>query len=167
MRRTTIHRTTFQTFRRTTAVAALTASALLLVGCGTEKDGGDAAGPAPTTVTTATGEDCAQTSAESTVTAADDGRTVCLRVGGQLRLTLDGTAQRPWSTVAAAGDADALKAANAGIAVQPGDALAAYEAAKAGTVRLTASRPLCAVATGPGQVSCKGIREWSVTVMVS
>ncbi|MFF4588855.1 hypothetical protein [Streptomyces sp. NPDC001388] len=160
--------------RRTTRSTTLALAVLTLAfaGCGTERDGAAAppsssAPPAPPSSSPSSpagDRDCAA-SAPAELTTADDGRTVCLAVGGQLRLNLDGTAKRPWSTVAATGDV--LKPANAGIVVLPGDAVAAYDAVAAGTARLTASRPLCAVATGPGQVSCKGVQEWAVTVRVT
>ncbi|MER6126608.1 hypothetical protein ABT173_29120 [Streptomyces sp. NPDC001795] len=181
MRRTTLHRTT---------VVAVAAAALLLAGCGTQSDGKSAgssavspsappsqsvspsgtpsapasASPsvppsgAPSATTPATG--C---TAEAQLTAADTGRTVCLTTGGQIRLTLDGTKDRPWTTVSATGNA--LKATNAGIVIQPGDAVAAYDAVAPGTARLTATRPLCA--KRPGQKSCLGIQQWTVTVTVT
>ncbi|MEH0578401.1 hypothetical protein [Streptomyces sp. B21-108] len=162
MRRTTFH--------RTTAVAALTATAFLLAGCGAENHDrtvSTAPTTTPPTTTPPTAADQGCTASKPTpaqLTAADDGRTVCLRVGGQLRLDLDGTETRPWTAVPAAGDV--LKATNAGIGTPPGDAIAAYDAVAAGTARLTATRPLCAEPTGQGQVSCKGLKEWSVTVTV-
>ncbi|WP_043260883.1 hypothetical protein [Streptomyces sp. e14] len=97
------------------------------------------------------------------LTAADTGRTVCLTVGGSVRMNLDGTKERPWSPVKAEGGI--LKGANAGIVILPGDALAAFTASAPGTARLSASRPLCA--TGPGKISCLGIQEWTVTVKVT
>ncbi|WP_439943153.1 hypothetical protein [Streptomyces sp. BBFR115] len=97
------------------------------------------------------------------LTAADTGRTVCLTVGGSVRMNLDGTKERPWSPVKAEGGI--LKGTNAGIVILPGDALAAFTASAPGTARLSASRPLCA--TGPGKISCLGIQEWTVTVKVT
>jgi hypothetical protein len=176
MRRTTLHRTT----------VAAAAAALLVAGCGSG-GGGRAAGsgastpsgptpaappvsaPAspslspsapPSPAPTASGTVCAP---EVQLTAADTGRTVCLTQGGQLRLTLDGTQDRPWTTVKATGGA--LEATNAGIVIQPGDAVAAYEAVAPGTARLTATRPLCA--KRPGEVSCLGIEQWTVMVTVT
>ncbi|KUN82636.1 hypothetical protein [Streptomyces griseoruber] len=148
--------------RRTTRSTALALVVLTLAfaGCGTESDG--AAAPPPSSA--ATEEDCTSTP-PAELTAADDGRTFCLTVGGQLRLNLDGTKERPWSGVATTGDV--LKPTNAGIVVLPGDAVAAYDAVAAGTTRLSAFRPLCAAPTGPSQVSCKGIQEWAVTVRVT
>jgi hypothetical protein len=157
MRRTTFH--------RTTAVAALTATVFLLAGCGAENHDGAVSTAPTTTPPTAADQGCtASKQTPAQLTAADDGRTVCLRVGGRLRLDLDGTEARPWTAVPAAGDV--LKATNAGIGAPPGDALAAYDAVAVGTARLTATRPLCAEPTGQGQMSCKGITEWSVTVTV-
>jgi hypothetical protein len=60
----------------------------------------------------------------------------------------------------------ALKGINAGFVILPGQATAAYQAVATGTEKLTSSRPLCAEPTAPGQVSCKGIQEWTVTVNV-
>ncbi|MGW3951387.1 hypothetical protein ACWEKM_10680 [Streptomyces sp. NPDC004752] len=97
------------------------------------------------------------------LTAADNGRSLCLKRGGEVRITLDGTADRPWKPLTASGDA--LKPANPGFVILPGDAVAAYEAIAPGTARLTSSRPLCA-RTDPGQVSCLGIQNWAVAVRV-
>jgi hypothetical protein len=183
MRRTTLHRTT---------VVAAAASALLLAGCGTGSDDGTAgSGTVSTSPSSSTSRSSSPSTSQSPsqspstppstspsptgtkeactgqaqLTAADNGRTVCLTVGGQLRLTLDGSKDRPWKPVTTKGDA--LEATNAGIAIQPGDALAAYNAVKPGTEHLASTRPLCAVTTRPGQVSCKAIQEWNVTVTVT
>ncbi|MFG2477622.1 hypothetical protein [Streptomyces fagopyri] len=142
-------------------VLALTALALLLAGCGTQgtddAGGGGTVSPSPTKHP----QDCGTAPAE--LGTADAGRTYCLATGGVLRLSLDGTAARPWTPVKA--DGDGLEAANSGIVLQPGDASAAFRAVSAGTVRLTSSRPLCA--TVPHRMSCKGLQEWTVTVRVT
>ncbi|WP_073946170.1 hypothetical protein [Streptomyces kebangsaanensis] len=157
MRRTTLQRTTV------TAAAAT----LLLAGCGTEHDGtgpgrdGDgspsASGPrsAPEPV-----PGCAD---HAELTTADSGQTLCLRAGGQVRLTLDGTEDRPWTPVKSTGTA--LRSTNAGIVILPGDAVAAFDAVTPGTARLTSTRPLCP--TGPGRTGCKGTQQWTVTVKVA
>ncbi|MFE4755552.1 hypothetical protein ACFRIB_35810 [Streptomyces mirabilis] len=150
MRRTTHHR-----------ILALTALTLLLAGCGTQ-GGGDAGGshsvsPSPTT----SHPSCDTAPAE--LGAADTGHTYCLTAGGVLRLTLDGTTSRPWTPVKVSGIG--LEATNSGVVLQPGDASSAFKAVSAGTVHLASSRPLCA--TAPGKVSCKGIQEWTVTVLVT
>ncbi|WP_330458083.1 hypothetical protein OIB37_14960 [Streptomyces sp. NBC_00820] len=119
------------------------------------------AAPSSSATPPSTGGGC---SGHAELTAADNGRTVCLTKGGELRLTLDGTKGRPWKPVAASGGA--LRAINGGIVLLPGDATAAYQAAASGTAHLTSSRPLCAQPTAPGQVSCKGIQDWAVTVRV-
>ncbi|MET8782628.1 hypothetical protein [Streptomyces sp. NPDC004589] len=179
MRRTTLH--------RTTTVTAVAAAALLVVGCGAGSGGGSSgsgatppsapasasapAAPVPPSVPAApslplsvpptpTGTRCAP---EVQLTAADTGRTVCLAQGGRIRIALDGSKDRPWAVVTAKGDA--LEATNAGIAVRPGDALAAFEAVAPGTARLGSSRPLCA--RQPGRNACLGIEQWTVTVTVT
>ncbi|MFF4830764.1 hypothetical protein [Streptomyces sp. NPDC001315] len=143
---------------RRTTVTAVTATALLLVSCGTHSgdDGarGGTVSPPPTAA-------CAT---NVQLSAADDGHTVCVTKGGQVRLTLDGTRERPWRPVTATGSV--LRATNAGIVVLPGDATAAYDAVATGTAKLTSSRPLCPESTSPGRVSCMGIQEWTVTVRV-
>lgn len=158
--------------RRTTPLA-IAAAALLLAACGSQSDGTGGRGgndkvspsssPTPSASPTASpgGTGCVT---HLELTASDTGRTVCLTKGGELRLTLDGTRARPWKPVEASGPA--LKAINAGFVIQPGDATAAYQASTSGTTELTSSRPLCATPTAPGQVSCKGLQEWTVTVRV-
>lgn len=119
------------------------------------------ASPSPSTSTapvTPTG--CTST---ISLTAADNGHTVCLTKGGEIRVSLDGSKDRPWSPVKAK-DTGVLKAVNAGFVVLPGDANAAYRATGTGTARLTSSRPLCA--STPNHVACKAIVEWGVTVTV-
>lgn len=184
MRRTTFHRASL-------AAATL----LLLAGCGSGSGGGDQGGgavsPAPTARPSATptaGTTPSPTATPSTtpssgagaggssggctpltaeLTAADSGRTYCLAKDGTLRITLTGTAQRPWTKIAVGGDTGALKPVNYGIMLRGGDAGAAYQAVAAGTVTLTSSRPLCAQPTAPGRVSCKAVQGWRVTVRVT
>ena len=180
-----------RTIPQRTTVVAVAAAALLLAGCGTNSGGGAAgsSGASPSGSPTASpssspsvppsASPSASPSAPGStapsasgapggcttrleLTAADTGHTVCLTTGGQIRLTLDGTQDRPWSPVRVTGGA--LKAANAGIVIQPGDAVAAYDAVAPGTARLTSTRPLCA--KHPGQKACMGIQQWSVTVTV-
>ncbi|MEU6549699.1 hypothetical protein ABZ915_05310 [Streptomyces sp. NPDC046915] len=184
MRRHPMPRTTLH---RTFAVAA-TAAALLLAGCGSQDGGGEAGGsvsPSPSqsqsppqsqspTPSDSASQSTSPSSSPSPtgsagsctprtqLDATDNGRTVCLAKGQTLRLTLDGTKGRPWKPVAVEGGA--LKAANPGFVIQPGDAVAAFEAVAPGTAHLTSSRPLCA--SRPGQMSCKGIQDWKVTVEV-
>ncbi|MFE9306177.1 hypothetical protein ACIQCF_11670 [Streptomyces sp. NPDC088353] len=177
MRRSTLHGTTV-------TAAAVT---LLLVGCGAQHDGaGSGKDGTPTRPTTAPASPPGSAPSESAksasrtapassdrpapgctdraeLTAADSGRTLCLTVGGQVRLTLDGTEDRPWTPVRSSGSA--LRAANAGIVILPGDAVAAFDAVTPGTARLTSTRPLCAA--GPGRIACQGIRQWTVTVRVT
>ncbi|MEU6351641.1 hypothetical protein ABZ896_20235 [Streptomyces sp. NPDC047072] len=150
MRRTT-HRTTL-------ALAALT---LLAAGCGTQAGGdggdGDTVSPSPPSASASPG--CTSV---SELGATDSGKTVCLAVGDTVRISLDGTNSRPWDPLSAEGSG--LEATNSGFVIQPGDASAAYKAVSAGRVRLSSSRPLCATETG--RVSCKGIQEWWVAVVV-
>ncbi|NNN31254.1 hypothetical protein HLK59_12920 [Streptomyces sp. S3(2020)] len=138
-------------------IAILTVTALLLAGCGTrtggdEGDSGASVSPSPTGCTSV-----------AELHAADSGRTVCLAVGGTVRVALDGAENRPWAPVTAEGGG--LEAANSGIVLLPGDANAAFPAVSAGRTELTSSRPLCAAETG--KVSCKGLQDWSVTVVVT
>ncbi|MCX5258511.1 hypothetical protein OOK27_31035 [Streptomyces canus] len=148
------------THRTALALAALT---LLLAGCGTqagsEGGGGDTVSPPPSSSPPSPSPDC--TSA-SELDAADSGSTVCLAVGDTIRISLDGTKNRPWKPVAV--DGSGLEATNSGIVLLPGDASSAYKAVSAGQVRLSSQRPLCATETG--RVSCKGIQEWWVAVEV-
>ncbi|WP_328978164.1 hypothetical protein [Streptomyces canus] len=145
--------------RKTTlALATLT---LLLAGCGTEAGngkggGGDSVSPSSPTPTVT------RCTTRAELGATDSGDTVCLAVGDTIRISLDGTKSRPWKPVAV--DGSGLEATNSGIVLLPGDASSAYKAVSAGQVRLSSQRPLCATETG--QVSCKGIQEWRVTVEV-
>lgn len=159
--RRTIHHTTL-------ALAALT---LALAGCGSQTDSGkggngNAVSPSPTPkksppASPTPGPTGGCTTA-STLGAADSGRTVCLAVGDTVRISLDGTAKRPWKPVTASDSV--LQAANSGFVLQPGDASAAFKAVADGKTRLQSTRPLCAAQTG--RVSCLGIQEWWVTVVV-
>ncbi|MFF7902077.1 hypothetical protein ACFZCV_25250 [Streptomyces sp. NPDC007920] len=170
MRRSTLH----------VGIVTAAAATLLLVGCGARHDGaGSGKDGAPSRPTTGPasppgsdsrrpGSDAPPTPApactdRAELTAADSGRTLCLTVGGQVRLTLDGTEDRPWTPVRSSGTA--LRAANAGIVLLPGDAVAAFDAVAPGTARLTSARPLCAA--GHGRIACQGIRRWTVTVRVT
>ncbi|MFF7972811.1 hypothetical protein [Streptomyces sp. NPDC007905] len=149
--------------RRTTPVA-IAAAALLLAACGPQNGGDKGGGSGKVSPSASAPSSDGRCVTHAELTAADNGRTVCLVKGGELRLTLDGTRARPWKPVQASGTA--LKAINSGFVIQPGDATAAYRAVASGTTKLTSSRPLCAEPTAPGQVSCQGIQEWTVTVKV-
>jgi hypothetical protein len=149
----------------TLALAALTLL-LATAGCGSQagSDGGAGSGtvsPSPSSAAPSA-EPSPGCASGSGLDAADSGDTVCLAVGDTVRVGLDGTKGRPWQPVAVQGSG--LEATNSGIVLLPGDANAAYKAVSAGAVRLSSSRPLCA--TDTGRVSCKGIQEWWVTVLV-
>ncbi|MEU0944834.1 hypothetical protein ABZ379_18860 [Streptomyces canus] len=156
------------THRTALALAALT---LLLAGCGTEagseEGGGDTVSPSPSSSPPPSSSPSASPSpgctSASQLDADDSGSTVCLAVGDTLRISLDGTKSRPWKPVTTEGGG--LEPTNSGIVLLPGDASSAYKAVSAGQVRLSSQRPLCATETG--QVSCKGIQEWRVTVVVT
>jgi hypothetical protein len=149
-------------------IAALAAVALALAGCGTQAGTGNepgssnrsGSGSVSAAPTGASAEACA---ARPALDADDSGRRICLPAGGVIRIALDGTAARPWTPVTT--DGPGLEAVNSGVVLLPGDASAAFEAVSAGTVRISASRPLCATATG--RVACKGLQEWWVTVVVT
>jgi hypothetical protein len=164
------------THRTTLALAALT---LVLAGCGTEAGseggGSDTVPPPPSSSSPSASPPVSspsspspaspspQCTSASELDAGDSGSTVCLAVGDTLRVSLDGTKSRPWKPVSTEGGG--LEATNSGIVLLPGDASSAYKAVSAGRVRLSSQRPLCATETG--QVSCKGIQEWRVTVLVT
>lgn len=138
---------------------------LLLTGCGTQTGtagaGSVAASPSLSPSSSATKTGC---KAEAALTAADNNSTVCVTKGGQIRLTLDGTADKPWAAVEASGSA--LTPVNAGIGAPAGDKVSAYRAASDGKVTLTSTRPMCAKAK-PGQMQCKALMTWMVTVVVA
>lgn len=146
---------------------ALVGLTLVLAGCGGRSGSGGSgsvsSSPTPTT-SPATGPTSGPTgcAAASTLSVRDSGRTVCLAVGETVRISLDGTAKRPWKPVTVKGSG--LQAVNSGFVLQPGDASAAYKAVSPGKARLQSTRPLCAAQTG--RVSCLGIQEWWVTVVV-
>ncbi|MFF1296453.1 MULTISPECIES: hypothetical protein [unclassified Streptomyces] len=139
-------------------IATLAVAALLLTGCGTQA-GGDRGDSGDSVSPSSSG--CASVPAE--LHATDNGRTVCLAVGGTVRVALDGAKNRPWTPVTTKGSG--LKATNSGVVLLPGDANAAFEAVSAGRTELSSSRPLCATETG--KVSCKGLQDWSVTVVIT
>jgi len=141
------------------AVATL---ALALTGCGGTKSDTGSSKVSPSSSPTPSKSRSACT-AKETLAASDDNGTFCLTTGSTVRILLDGTESRPWTQVKTAGSG--LEATNSGILIRPGDASNAFKAVSAGTVKLTSSRPLCA--TAPHKISCKGIQEWSVTVVVT
>ncbi|MEV0903423.1 hypothetical protein [Streptomyces hokutonensis] len=141
------------------AVATL---ALALTGCGGTKSDTGSGSVSPSSSPTPSKSRSACT-AKETLAATDDNGTFCLKTGSTVRILLDGTESRPWAQVKTAGTG--LEATNSGILIRPGDASNAFKAVSAGTVKLTSSRPLCA--TAPHKISCKGIQEWSVTVVVT
>lgn len=160
--------------RRTTLTLVALTLALTVAGCADRtdsgKDGGNSVSsapspsitPSPTTNPTSPTPSSAGCTAVTTLGARDSGRTVCLAVGDTVRVSLDGTSERPWKPVAVSGPG--LAATNSGLVLLPGDASAAFKAVSTGTTRLESTRPLCAARTG--QVSCRGIQEWRVTVVV-
>lgn len=160
---------------------ALAALGLLLTGCGTQPGTGSAGSatgtpsagrtvsPAPSSSPSTTSPSTASPSTASPkcappaeLGAGDSGRTVCVAVGGVVRVNLDGTREKPWKALTVSGEG--LEATNSGLVLRPGDASGAYRAVAAGTARLASDRPLCA--TGPGEVACQSLQEWWVTVVV-
>ncbi|MGY1497679.1 hypothetical protein ACW4TU_13955 [Streptomyces sp. QTS52] len=156
-----------RTIRRRTTLA-LVALTLTVAGCadGTDsaKNRGDSVSPSPTATTNPASPtpSPAGCTAVTTLGARDSGLTVCLAVGDTVRISLDGTSERPWKPVTTSGPG--LEAVNSGFVLRPGDASAAFKAVSTGRTRLESTRPLCAAR--PGQVSCLGIQEWWVTVVV-
>jgi hypothetical protein len=150
---------------RLVPLAVAGSALLLLTGCGTQTGtagaGSVAATPSPSPSSSATKAGC---KAEAALTAADNNSTVCVTKGGQVRLALDGTADKPWAAVEVSGSA--LTPVNAGVGAAAGDTVSAYRAASDGKVTLTSSRPMCAKAK-PGQMQCKALMTWMVTVVVS
>ncbi|MEH0418630.1 hypothetical protein [Streptomyces sp. B21-083] len=162
-----------RTIRRhaTLALPVLTLT-IALAGCADRSDSGRDGGSsvsAPSTASTSPNTSASPTpspagcAATTTLGARDSGRTVCLTVGDTVRISLDGTSERPWKPLTASGAG--LEAANSGVVLRAGDASAAFKAVSAGRTRLESTRPLCAAAR-PGQVSCRGIQEWWVAVVV-
>jgi hypothetical protein len=105
----------------------------------------------------------------ATLSAADNGRTVCAHRGERVDIALavepvEGTVpDQWWQPVSLSGD---------GLATLPntimpvrGTTLARYRATVRGTATLSSSRRPCAPAQ-PGGVSCGLVQAWSVTVAV-
>lgn len=150
------------THRPTAALAApiLAVLALALAGCGSKSDSGSGSVSPSPTASRSSQPGC---TAKATLAATDTGGRFCLTSGNTVRILLDGTTARPWAPVRTVGSG--LESTNSGILIRPGDASSAFKAVSAGTVKLTSSRPLCA--TAPHKISCKGIQEWTVTVVVT
>jgi hypothetical protein len=122
------------------------------------------ASPSPTDPAESPG--CTPEAEPAPLTAADSGRTVCVTVDAVLRLNLAGDTARPWGAVDPTGGV--LEPTNSGIVPPPaGSVIAAFQAVKAGTTQLSSFRPLCPQSTTPGKMSCKGLEDWNVTVVVT
>ncbi len=157
------------TYRVTTRWALLLAGIGLLAGCATQSGAGaGATSTAPATTTTATGtaSPCpAPAGPIVTVTEAENGQTVCARVGQRIEVFLHGLPDQPWQPITATGTA--LQPATSGkLALPIGVTGAAFTAVAPGSSDLISRRPLCP-SPPPGGAACLAIQAFRVSVTVS
>jgi len=139
------------------ALPVASAALLLLAACGSAARTGGGAGP-----TTAPSTDAAGCPTQLTITAADNGRTACVAVGGTVLVTSPSAQAKAWIGLDATG---ALTPVHAAPSLAAGTALiGAYEAMSPGTATLNAGYRNCPQQSG--QVSCLSIIQWSATVQV-
>jgi hypothetical protein len=133
-------------------LAVLCAAVVATAGCGA-----DAPAPHRSPADPAVGRErgpeprgCTHPGPAVTVTAADDGGTVCLTTGGRLTLALTGAG---WRTPTVQGDA-----------LTPAGPRA-FTAVRAGKAILQTARPSCPAA--PGVKTCHSLRAFTVRVVVN
>ena len=140
------------------ALPVASAALLLLAACGSAARTGGGAGP-----TTAPSTDAAGCPTQLTITAADNGRTTCVALGGTVLVTSPTAQASAWAGPGVAGGA--LRPAQTTPPVAAGTTvISAYTAVNPGTAMLSAIYRNCPPQTG--QVSCNSIIAWSATVQV-
>lgn len=142
------------------SLAAVGAVVLLVAGCGSETGGAHtlpAKAQSPSAgfstvsaISTVSAAPACAPSAEVTVTAADNGKQVCIRAGGLVKVEL----AAGWAPVTASGAALAKASGSE------------FNGAKAGRAELTSSERVCPKPTGKGMMGCGALRGWKVTVVV-
>jgi hypothetical protein len=136
------------------SLVAVGAAALLVAGCGSDTGGAhslpaNAQSPSSAVSTASTAPACAA-SAEVTVTAADNGKQVCVSTGGRVKVEL----ATGWAPVTESGAALAKASGTE------------FNGAKAGRAELTSAERLCPKPTGKSVMGCGALRAWQVTVVV-
>ncbi|GAA0598959.1 hypothetical protein GCM10010174_13110 [Kutzneria viridogrisea] len=142
-----------------TAVTAV-AVAVLAAGCAAHGSIDSAAGP-PSSATPTSSGTCQQS---PTVTATDNGRTVCVTAGGTVLVSLKAVGDSMWNGVEVDNDA-LVRDPHPKIRVPQGETDASFVAKHAGTVKLSAARPLCPSSSN-GPMRCAALEQLTVTVEV-
>ena len=159
--------------------AVIIGAAAVLSGCGRHPGTGAAAAPSPSasaspgsgTVTCHGGP--AVPGGKLTITADDNGQSLCATRGTVVTVFLKGTAARKWAPVHAS-PAVLVPHANGEFTLAIGVTGASFLAVQPGTAVITSSRPACGPgvppgdsATGTGTLSCGAILGFRVTVTVT
>jgi hypothetical protein len=146
--------------RRGLLLAAAVGLLAGLAGCGRAASGPERPGPAGTP----TGASCPASSATVTLTEADNGRAICLAPGTRIEVYLHGSDTAPWSPIQL--DGAALRPVASGKGALARDVTGGFFAAeRAGTARLSSSRPACPSAPA-GAVRCGAEQGFQVEVTV-
>jgi hypothetical protein len=152
--------------RRTPALL-LAAVALTLTAAGCAQPASQYAAAPDSSATTSGAPSPAPSDCRSgsvTVTEAQDGQSLCVRVGTRIEVYLHGSPDTAWSAVTSDGAALTPTASGKG-ALPLGVTGGFFQAAAPGAARLTASRPGCPSAP-PGGVRCMIVQPFAVTVTV-
>jgi hypothetical protein len=140
------------------------AALLLLAACNSAARPGGGGSTTPSGAPpTAPSSDAAGCPTQLTITAADNGRTACVALGGTVLLTSPTPQANAWAGPGVAGGA--LRPAQTTPPVPAGTTvISAYTAVNPGTAILSAIYRNCPPQTGA--VSCNSIIAWSATVQV-
>jgi hypothetical protein len=130
-----------------------------LAGCGTRVEPGAPAGP-PAASNTSPGA-CAQF---RDLTQDDNGTTVCLALGGDLSVSLQGAPGQEWAQPRVT-PAEVLRSTPLRYSGPPDTLAWAYTAAAAGTADITSSRSACPP-PAPGSAACHAQQAFRVSVTV-
>ena len=159
--------------------AVIIGLAALISGCG-QRAGSGAAAPAPAasrpaSVAVCRGAQPAKHASKLTITAADNGESLCVSRGTNVAVFLKGTPTRKWEPIQAS-SAVLRSSANGERTLPIGVTGASFAAAQPGTAVITSGRPVCGPAAPPqgstpgtggsGTVECGAILAFRVTVTV-
>jgi hypothetical protein len=101
--------------------------------------------------------------ANLTVTANDNGATLCVHLGGTVTAELQGAPDQMWRPITLTGDA--LTASSVAAPPVIGATTSRYTATNTGSAGMSSTRPACPPAK-PGSVSCNSLQYFHVTVDV-